>query len=185
MGGYLCIASNGVPPSVSKRYDVQINFSPSVKAGNQLVGAPVESHVMLQCIVEAFPTPLNGWYKHDGELSLFLGVECLDQTIRRRKYVITEEKLNVFTWQLNLTVKNLQKSDFGAYLCSSINALGKADARIRLNDQDLQKLHPRAVEDKWELSFLASQLLKGPYHADQYRRRPRPVVGSRGSGWEC
>lgn len=49
------------------------------------------------------------------------------------KYVITEEKLNVFTWQLNLTVKNLQKSDFGAYLCSSINALGKADARIRLN----------------------------------------------------
>ncbi|XP_038110933.1 lachesin [Culex quinquefasciatus] len=123
MGGYLCIASNGVPPSVSKRYDVQINFSPSVKAGNQLVGAPVESHVMLQCIVEAFPTPLNGWYKHDG-IKLYEG----------EKYVITEEKLNVFTWQLNLTVKNLQKSDFGAYLCSSINALGKADARIRLNE---------------------------------------------------
>nr|XP_029733393.1 lachesin-like [Aedes albopictus]XP_029733394.1 lachesin-like [Aedes albopictus] len=67
MGGYLCIASNGIPPSVSKRYDVQVNFSPSVKAGNQLVAAPVESHVMLQCIVEAFPTPLNGWYKNDGK----------------------------------------------------------------------------------------------------------------------
>jgi hypothetical protein len=25
MGGYLCIASNGIPPSVSKRYDVHIN----------------------------------------------------------------------------------------------------------------------------------------------------------------
>lgn len=25
MGGYLCIASNGVPPSVSKRYEVQVN----------------------------------------------------------------------------------------------------------------------------------------------------------------
>lgn len=25
MGGYLCIASNGVPPSVSKRFDVHIN----------------------------------------------------------------------------------------------------------------------------------------------------------------
>lgn len=24
MGGYLCIASNGVPPSVSKRFDVQV-----------------------------------------------------------------------------------------------------------------------------------------------------------------
>lgn len=25
MGGYLCIASNGVPPSVSKRFEVKIN----------------------------------------------------------------------------------------------------------------------------------------------------------------
>lgn len=25
MGGFLCIASNGIPPSVSKRYDVQVN----------------------------------------------------------------------------------------------------------------------------------------------------------------
>ncbi|XP_055550060.1 protein amalgam [Wyeomyia smithii] len=123
MGGYLCIASNGVPPSVSKRYDVQVNFSPSVKAGNQLVAAPVESHVMLQCIVESFPTPLNGWYKNDG-IKLYEG----------EKYIISEEKLNLFTWQLNLTVKNLQKSDFGAYACSSINALGKADARIRLQE---------------------------------------------------
>lgn len=25
MGGYLCIASNGIPPSVSKRFDVHVN----------------------------------------------------------------------------------------------------------------------------------------------------------------
>lgn len=25
MGGFLCIASNGIPPSVSRRYDVQVN----------------------------------------------------------------------------------------------------------------------------------------------------------------
>ena len=25
MGAYLCIASNGIPPSVSKRFDVQVN----------------------------------------------------------------------------------------------------------------------------------------------------------------
>ncbi|XP_055643967.1 protein amalgam [Toxorhynchites rutilus septentrionalis] len=123
MGGYLCIASNGIPPSVSKRYDVQVNFPPNVKAGNQLVAAPVESHVMLQCIVEAFPAPLNGWYKNDG-IKLYEG----------EKYVTSEEKINAFSWQLNLTVKNLQKSDFGAYVCSSINALGKADARIRLQE---------------------------------------------------
>ncbi|XP_035914095.1 protein amalgam [Anopheles stephensi] len=126
MGGYLCIASNGVPPSVSKRFDVQVNFAPNVKAGNQLVAAPVESHVMLQCIVEAFPTPLNGWHKHEG-MKLYEG----------EKYTISEEKLNAYTWQLNLTVKNLHKGDFGPYICSSINALGKSDARIRLQELHL------------------------------------------------
>lgn len=30
MGGYLCIASNGVPPSVSKRYEVQVNCKFSI-----------------------------------------------------------------------------------------------------------------------------------------------------------
>lgn len=33
---------------------------------------------------------------------------------------------------MNLTVKNLHKSDFAPYSCLSENALGKSDARIRL-----------------------------------------------------
>lgn len=45
---------------------------PTVKAVNQLVGAPVESHVTLQCIVEAYPKPLNGWYKNEGRLNFFI-----------------------------------------------------------------------------------------------------------------
>lgn len=40
---------------------------PSVKAVNQLVGAPVESHVSFACIVEAFPKPLNRWFSRGGE----------------------------------------------------------------------------------------------------------------------
>lgn len=50
------------------------------------------------------------------------------------KYLISEALVhgNGYTWQMNLTVRNLQKSDFGAYTCISVNALGKQDARIRL-----------------------------------------------------
>lgn len=40
---------------------------PSVKAVNHVVGAPVESHVLLECIVEVFPRALNGWYRNDGK----------------------------------------------------------------------------------------------------------------------
>lgn len=48
------------------------------------------------------------------------------------KYIISEGMINSYTWQMNLTIRNLQKSDFGAYTCTSTNALGKQDARIRL-----------------------------------------------------
>lgn len=45
---------------------------------------------------------------------------------------MTEAQINAYTWQMNLTINDLKKTDFGAYVCSSINALGKSDARVRL-----------------------------------------------------
>lgn len=67
MGTYLCIASNNVPPTVSKRYSVQVHFSPVIKVTNQLVAAPVNSDVVLQCHVEASPQALNTWHQNTGE----------------------------------------------------------------------------------------------------------------------
>lgn len=124
MGGYLCIASNGVPPSVSKRFDIHVNFPPTIKAVNQLVGAPVEREVTLECIVEVYPKPLNGWYRNEGNVKLHNG----------NKYNISEAMINLYTWHLNLTIRHLTKSDFGAYSCSSVNALGKSETRIRLQE---------------------------------------------------
>lgn len=48
-----------------------IAVAPSVEVPNELVSAPLESSVLLQCTVEAFPKPLNQWYKSDGELKSF------------------------------------------------------------------------------------------------------------------
>ncbi|XP_064535100.1 lachesin isoform X2 [Drosophila montana] len=124
MGGYLCIASNGVPPSVSKRFDVHVNFPPTIKAVNQLVGAPVEREVILECIVEVYPKPLNGWYRNEGNVKLHSS----------NKYNISEAMINLYTWHLNLTIRHLTKADFGAYSCSSVNALGKSETRIRLQE---------------------------------------------------
>uniref|UniRef100_A0A1I8PVK3 Immunoglobulin I-set domain-containing protein n=1 Tax=Stomoxys calcitrans TaxID=35570 RepID=A0A1I8PVK3_STOCA len=50
------------------------------------------------------------------------------------KYNISESMINMYTWHLNLTIRHLVKADFGAYSCSSVNALGKSEARIRLQE---------------------------------------------------
>lgn len=51
------------------------------------------------------------------------------------KYTMSERLINDYMWQLNLTIKNLEKNDFGEYTCTSVNALGKQDARIRLQGE--------------------------------------------------
>uniref|UniRef100_T1GEZ9 Ig-like domain-containing protein n=1 Tax=Megaselia scalaris TaxID=36166 RepID=T1GEZ9_MEGSC len=55
MGAYLCIATNGVPPSVSKRIILDVEFSPMIWVPNQLVGAPVGTDVTIDCHTEAHP----------------------------------------------------------------------------------------------------------------------------------
>ncbi|KMQ87634.1 lachesin-like protein [Lasius niger] len=63
MGVYLCIASNGVPPAVSKRIYINVHFPPVIHVPNQLVGAPLGTDVVLECFVEASPMSINYWVK--------------------------------------------------------------------------------------------------------------------------
>ncbi|KMQ95858.1 lachesin-like isoform x4 protein [Lasius niger] len=86
MGMYLCIASNNVPPTVSKRYSVDVH--------------------------------------------------C-EKLLPSDKYTMSEYALSEYSRQMNLTVKSLEKRDFGGYVCSSVNALGKADGSVRLQELQL------------------------------------------------
>ncbi|XP_076639918.1 dpr-interacting protein lambda [Colletes latitarsis] len=125
MGTYLCIASNNVPPTVSKRYSVEVTFQPVIKITSELIAAPFDSNVVLQCHVEACPRAMNTWYRNTGE-----------KLLPSDKYAMSEYSLNDYTWQMNLTVNSLEKKDFGEYVCSSVNAMGKAEGVI-----SLQELH--------------------------------------------
>ncbi|XP_011692202.1 PREDICTED: lachesin-like isoform X2 [Wasmannia auropunctata] len=135
MGSYLCIASNGVPPSVSKRYYVNVRFKPLIKVTNQLVAAPVNSDVVLQCYVESSPKALNTWYRNNGV-----------KLLQNEKYDISEVTINDYAYQLNLTVRHLDKSDFGTYTCSAENAFGKTEGSIRL--QELQIFKPTTASTR-------------------------------------
>ncbi|XP_063218510.1 lachesin-like [Bacillus rossius redtenbacheri] len=120
MGAYLCIASNDVPPSVSKRIILSVNFAPVVKVPNQLLGAPLGTDVPLECQVEAFPNTINYWVKNRGEM-------LLDGP----KYSIQENRsvYKMFMW---LVIKAFNKSDIGTYNCVSTNSLGRAEGTLRL-----------------------------------------------------
>ncbi|XP_063827490.1 lachesin-like [Ostrinia nubilalis] len=129
MGAYYCIASNGIPPTVSRRYHVEVHFIPQVKVTNQLVGAPLGSDVELQCYIEASPKAMNSWYREDALVS--------DKILENPKLRINEVILNEYSRWMNLTIKSLAQGDYGTYVCASVNALGKMESQVSLHRLEL------------------------------------------------
>ncbi|RVE53571.1 hypothetical protein evm_001712 [Chilo suppressalis] len=127
MGAYYCIASNGVPPTVSRRYHVEVHFIPQVKVTNQLVGAPLGSDVELQCYIEASPKAMNSWYREDGKS--LVG----DKIMENPKLRTDETIVNDYSRWMNLTIKSLSLGDYGTYVCASVNALGKMESQVSLH----------------------------------------------------
>ncbi|XP_020292957.1 lachesin-like isoform X2 [Pseudomyrmex gracilis] len=136
MGVYLCIASNGVPPSVSKRMMLHVHFHPMVQVPNQLVGAPIGTNVTLLCNVEASPKAINYWTRESDEM-----------IITNSKYSMSEMKMSAYSVQMRLVIMNLQKHDLGGYKCISKNSIGDAEGNIRLYDMELPK-HSKKSGDR-------------------------------------
>uniref|UniRef100_A0AAG5DW14 Ig-like domain-containing protein n=1 Tax=Anopheles atroparvus TaxID=41427 RepID=A0AAG5DW14_ANOAO len=120
MGSYLCIASNGVPPSVSKRISLSIHFHPVIQVPNQLVGAPLGTDVTIECQVEASPKSINYWVK-DTEM-----------IVSSPKYHVQDVTKSLYETKMSMTVRSFQKEDVGSYRCIAKNSLGEVDSSIRL-----------------------------------------------------
>ncbi|XP_065094291.1 lachesin isoform X3 [Ochlerotatus camptorhynchus] len=128
MGAYMCIASNGVPPSVSKRMKLQVHFHPLIQVPNQLVGAPLGTDVTLICNVEASPKAINYWQRENGEM-----------IISNDRYSMNENESSMYAVQMTLVIQKLHKADMGGYKCISKNSIGDAEGTIRLYEMELQK----------------------------------------------
>ncbi|XP_068215931.1 lachesin-like [Palaemon carinicauda] len=119
MGAYLCIASNKVPPSISKRIVLDIQFQPVITVPNQLVGAPIGTSVSLECQVAAFPNAVHFWSFSD---------QLLINSTRQE----TQEIRDGYTTVMKLSLRNLRQEDFGSYVCTAKNSLGEAASNVRL-----------------------------------------------------
>lgn len=121
MGAYMCIARNGVPPAVSKRIELGIDFSPMIWVPAQLVGAYHGDTVTLTCFVEAHPTSLNYWEK-DGAM-----------IHANEHYAYTQEQGSpVYKVEMKLTIKRAGEPHFGKYTCVAKNPRGQTDGSITL-----------------------------------------------------
>lgn len=122
MGAYLCIASNTIPPSVSKQIKVSVDFPPMLWIPHQLVGAPLGYSVMLECYTEAHPTSLNYWSREDG---------LMIHESSKYKTTSSPDRPSYKT-HMTLTISDIQKEDYGSYKCIAKNPRGETDGTIRL-----------------------------------------------------
>ncbi|XP_032787845.1 lachesin isoform X1 [Daphnia magna] len=121
IGAYLCIASNGVPPSVSKRIVLNVQFAPVLWIPNQLEGTVVGQQVSLVCQIEAFPVPIVYWTTENGEI-----------IIDNSRFTMTVTLENEYKMTMTLNIRNLSAEFFGGYRCIVRNSLGETDGMIRL-----------------------------------------------------
>ncbi|XP_067620612.1 uncharacterized protein DIP-theta isoform X2 [Eurosta solidaginis] len=127
MGAYLCIASNGIPPTVSKRVMLVVHFPPMIWIQNQLVGAAIGQNITLECQSEAYPKSINYWMKND--TIIVPGERFVPETFE------TGYKIS-----MRLTINDVDILDFGSYRCVAKNSLGDTDGTIKLyQDQRFNK----------------------------------------------
>ncbi|TMW46573.1 hypothetical protein DOY81_008347 [Sarcophaga bullata] len=163
MGAYMCIASNGVPPSVSKLH-------PLVQVPNQLVGAPVLTDVTLICNVEASPKAINYWQRENGEM-----------IIAGDRYVLTEKEINMYAVEMVLHIKRLQSSDFGGYKCISKNSIGDTEGTIRLYEMERPGKKTLLREEDMNEVTKNEIVLKENRHEDSARNQNGRLYKERGS----
>ncbi|CAK1579352.1 unnamed protein product [Parnassius mnemosyne] len=122
MGPYLCIASNGVPPSISKRVVLMVQFPPMLSIPNQLEAAYIGQDVTLECHTESYPSSINYWTTDRG-----------DMIISGNKY-ITLLSDDSYSRIMKLTIRKVSSKDFTSYRCVAKNSLGETDGFIRLDE---------------------------------------------------
>jgi len=134
MGAYLCIAQNGIPPSISKRIILNVEFSPMIWIPNQLVGAPLGTDVQLECHTESSPKAIAYWiFRENMVLS----------TARHR----TEDKHHSnYKLDSRLHIKNLKPEDYGSYRCVSKNSLGETEGSIMLYELETPTEAPKSPQ---------------------------------------
>ncbi|KAG8333229.1 hypothetical protein J6590_005987 [Homalodisca vitripennis] len=156
MGAYLCIASNSIPPSVSKRILVNVNFHPVIQVPNQLVGAPTGTDVTLECYVEASPKSINYWVRDSVTYVSRSTMSVIgEMVISSEKYEVQSLTKSLFEVKMMLIIRGFNKQDVGSYRCIAKNSLGEVESNIRLYEipGPTKKVYPGPPYDEEDQQY--------------------------------
>ncbi|KAF8793728.1 Kazal-type serine protease inhibitor like protein [Argiope bruennichi] len=143
---------------------------------NQLVGAPLDKDVTLDCHTEAYPASINYWAKDGG-----------DMIINDAKYETSIKEKN-YKVHMRLAIKNLEPQDFGTYKCFAENSLGSTEGSIRLYEippptseptKDTAAIRRQSVEDRkhFREKCLRCKLQRMPQMRKKGKRRLMGAAG--------
>ncbi|XP_074600252.1 uncharacterized protein LOC141854466 isoform X2 [Brevipalpus obovatus] len=120
-GSYTCYANNGIPPQVSKKYEISVSYQPLIKVVKSSVFAANGSSILLECHSDSFPPSINYW--------LFKGDKIA--TDWRRKVYQIDKSDN--TTHLLLNISHIIASDYGEYICVSKNEVNTTYGYIHVH----------------------------------------------------
>ncbi|XP_042895214.1 lachesin isoform X1 [Parasteatoda tepidariorum] len=150
MGTYVCTADNGVPPSVSRRTQLYVNFPPMLWIPNQLFVGKIGDNITLECLVEAFPKSLNYWTRHED-----------DQLVNSGNHFITTIQESTYKMHMRLTINKLRAEDFGKYTCLAKNSIGSTSGVIRINGTNISDSSSTTTTNLYPAEDTNSQLQDG------------------------
>jgi Immunoglobulin domain/Immunoglobulin I-set domain len=151
MAAYLCVASNGVPPSIMKRVQLKVQSPPMLSIPNQLKEAYVGQDVILECHAEAYPASINYWITERGdminlgELKIY-GELMYEINLKSNKISLSTGtsragdkfeatgRENGYRKIMKLKIRNVRSKDFGFYRCVALNSIGETYGMIKLDE---------------------------------------------------
>ncbi|EEC13525.1 colmedin, putative, partial [Ixodes scapularis] len=118
MGGYVCIASNGIPPTARMDVSLEVRFAPFIRIKQWAVGTEIGGWALLECVVEAFPPAVNTWMTGTGRL--------IEHSPKHEIKEVEEGYKALMT----LNISNIESEDLGYYSCVSRNLRGQASGQL-------------------------------------------------------
>ncbi|XP_063874177.1 protein amalgam-like isoform X2 [Scylla paramamosain] len=111
MGHYLCIASNSVPPTKSKRMVLNVRYrEPAVFVSHQMIGAYLGDSITINCTVKAYPRPVVFWQDSTGKIIIS------NDRFRVKEMLVGYSPPEILTM---LTISDIKAEDFTTYRCNA------------------------------------------------------------------